>query len=350
MKEYSQHLISVKTIARDAIKHLTNLPNIESRTLFVIDDKDQMVGTLTDGDIRRGLIDGLELSDSIFKYMNHEFKYLINGKDFLQQLSRFRKLGIEFVPLLDEHKSIVRILDLKILQTVLPASALLMAGGRGERLKPLTDNVPKPMLIVGDKPILEHNIDRLRKFGISEFFISVNYLASQIMDYFGDGSDKDISITYVREDTPLGTLGSLGLIESISNEYLLVMNSDLLTNLDYEDFFMFYLDSKADMCIASVPYQVNIPYAVLETEGNRIQSFKEKPRYTYYSNAGIYFFKSELKNQVPVKQLYNATDLMQDLINDSKSVIHYPILNYWLDIGKHHDFLKAQDDFAHIKF
>jgi NDP-sugar pyrophosphorylase family protein len=234
---------------------------------------------------------------------------------------------------------------------MLPAAALIMAGGKGERLKPFTDTIPKPMLIVGDKPIIEHNIDRLISFGITEIFISVKYLKEQIMDYFGDGSTKGVSIKYIIEDTPLGTIGALSLIENIKHEDILVMNSDLLTNVDLEDFFEYYQSHSAEMAVASIPYVVNVPYAVLETNHHEVKSFIEKPSYTYYSNGGIYFLKFSLKSALKSNEFFDATDLMNFVIaKNQNALVHYPLLCYWLDIGKHQDYIKAQDDIKHLNF
>ncbi len=350
MKNFLEHIINVNVNAREGLKKLEFLPDGENRTLFVINGKNSVVGTITDGDIRRGLLNGQEISNGIEWFMNKKFKYLNEEDNYLKKIKEFRNLDIGLVPLLDNTQKIIKILDLKSTVTLIPASALIMAGGRGERLKPFTDTTPKSMLLVGDKPVIEHNIDSLIRYGITEIFISVNYLADQIINYFGDGSKKGITIHYIRENTPLGTMGALGLIDKISNEQLLVMNADLLTNIDFEDFFNFYLDSRSEMCIASIPYTVNVPYAVLQTENNRITSFIEKPSYTYYSSGGIYFLKSKLKEQIPVSNFYNATDLMQDLMTKNEHVSHYPMLNYWLDIGKPRDYMKAQEDIKHIKF
>jgi NDP-sugar pyrophosphorylase family protein len=225
-----------------------------------------------------------------------------------------------------------------------------MAGGRGQRLKPLTDEVPKPLLKVGDKPIIERNIDRLAVYGIDDITISVNYLGDQLEKYFGDGSNKGIAIKYVWENAPLGTIGSVSLIDTFQNDFILVMNSDLLTNIDFESFFMDFVDSSADLSILSIPYKIDVPYAVLETKDDRITGLKEKPSYTYYSNGGIYLMKREIINRIPKGDFYNATDLIEEMINEGLHVKTYPLVDYWLDIGNHDDFKKAQNDVHHIKF
>jgi NDP-sugar pyrophosphorylase family protein len=224
-----------------------------------------------------------------------------------------------------------------------------MAGGIGERLKPLTDTLPKPMLIIGEKPIIEHNIDRLIGFGVKNFYISVRYLKEIIMSYLGDGSSKGVKIHYIEELNPLGTIGAITKLDQISHDDILVMNSDILTNIDFEDFYNSYKLQNSDMMLASIPYIVAVPYAVLNTKDQFIKSFEEKPNYTYYSNGGIYLMKFSLKNKLAYGEFCNATDLMNTLLQEKNNgLTHYPILGYWLDIGKHSDYLKAKEDIMHI--
>lgn len=350
MIKHQEHIVLKDDEARTALKILDQLPDSASRTLFVTDKHDKMVGTVTDGDIRRGLLNDREISQTIEHFMNTNFKYIQDGENNISLIKELKKANINLIPKLDRDFKIVEVLDLNLTRTQLPFTALLMAGGRGERLKPFTDSIPKPMLQVGEKPILEINIDRLISYGISEFYISVKYLKEQIIDYFGDGSSKGVKIYYLEENDPLGTLGALAHIDNIDHEDLLVMNSDLLTNIDFEDFFNFYKAQNATMALASIPYNVSIPYAVLKTDEHIVQSFSEKPTYTYYSNGGIYLMKFSLKKHINKGDFYNATDLMDKLISENEShLIHYPLLSYWLDIGKHQDFIKAQEDVRHIK-
>jgi dTDP-glucose pyrophosphorylase len=350
MKVYLEHIIGDQSDAREALKKLEFIPQNNSRTLFVVNENNVIRGTVTDGDIRRGLLNGKEISESIVSFMNTDFKVVKEEQNIIQKIAETKKLGIMFFPIVDENNKILKILDLKSINTMIPATAVIMAGGRGERLRPFTDTVPKPMLVVGEKPIIEHNIDRLIKYGITDIIISVRYLSEVIKEYLGDGGSKGVNITYIHEDDPLGTIGALGLIKEIKTEHVLLMNSDVLTNIDFEDFFNHYLSNSSSMCIASIPYQVQVPYAVLDIKDNQILSFIEKPNYTYYSSAGIYFLNKELQNYIPRNEFYNATDLMQNLISKGKKLSHYPILNYWLDIGKHQDFMKAQEDVKHLIF
>lgn len=346
----SDHIINISESAREALRKLSSLPDNSSLTLFVVDDDELLKGTVTDGDIRRGLLNNLEISQSIGFFMNPNFKYLNTSSNTTVELKEFKLKGLDLIPILDDKRRLLEIVDLKRSKAVLPVTALIMAGGRGERLKPLTDTLPKPMLIVGKKPIIEHNIDRLINFGVKNFFISVRYLKDSIISYLGDGSSKGVKISYIEETNPLGTIGSITKIDEIDHEDLLVMNSDILTDIDFEDFFNSYKLQNSEMMLASIPYVVTVPYAVLNTQNQFINSFEEKPNYTYYSNGGIYLMKFSLKNKIDFEQYCDATDLMNIVLNGNKnSLTHYPILGYWLDIGKHADYLKAQEDIKHIK-
>ena len=349
MKLKSNHIINISESAREALRILSSLPDNSSLTLFVVDDNELLKGTVTDGDIRRGLLNNMEISQSIGLFMNPNFKFITSTSSNVIDLKNFRIQGIGLIPLLDNNHKLLEVIDLKKRKAVIPITALIMAGGRGERLKPLTDTLPKPMLLIGDKPIIEHNIDRLISFGVKDFYISVRYLKESIISYLGDGSSKGVNISYIEESNPLGTIGSITKLEAINHDDILVMNSDILTNIDFEDFYNSYKLQNSDMMLASIPYEVAIPYAVLNTKNQFIQSFEEKPNYTYYSNGGIYLMKFSLKNKLEHDISCNATDLMEMLLQDNNNgLTHYPILGYWLDIGKHADYLKAQVDIKHI--
>jgi dTDP-glucose pyrophosphorylase len=347
MTDFRNNLIYHDQLMKEALEKLNTVP--EGLTLFVVDEEERLVGTLTDGDIRRGLLSGKTISSEVSEFMFRNFRFLQRNNYTLAELDELKKKRIKLLPILDHNKRIHRVIDLNRIVSLLPVDAVIMAGGRGERLKPLTDSVPKPLLVVGDKPIIEHNIDRLISYGIDTIHVSVRYLGSMLKDYFGDGSNKKITISYVEEEEPLGTLGAVSLIREYHHDYILLMNSDLLTNIDFEDFFRSYIEAGADMAVASIPYQVNIPYAVLDIDGDHISSFQEKPTYTYYSSGGIYLIKKSILLDIPTNSYYNATDLMEDLIKQGGKVIHFPLLGYWLDIGKHEDYKKAQEDIKHIK-
>jgi NDP-sugar pyrophosphorylase family protein len=327
---------------------LNNVP--ESLTLFVTEDSGKLVGAITDGDIRRGLLAGASIDDAVEKIMFRNFRYIKKGSYRIEDIQEIKQKKIKLVPQVDDNFNLIKLIDFSKIKTMLPVDAVIMAGGRGERLMPYTDTTPKSLLKVGDKPILEHNIDRLIEYGIDEFNITLRYLGEKISSYFGDGSEKGVKINYVTENSPLGTIGSVSLIKGFLHDTVLIMNSDLLTNIDFEDLYSRFVKDDADMTVASIPYNVDLPYAVLETKDGEIRSFKEKPTYTYYSNAGIYFIKTALLKNIPIEQHFNATDFMQLLLDKGHKVTYYPILGYWLDIGRHEDFAKANEDIKHIKF
>lgn len=346
LKEY---LIDMSANGRAALQQLDFLSSRTSRVLFVVNEGHKLMGSITDGDIRRGLLAGSEISDPVSAFMNKKCRYveshLINQTD----IKHLKHAGVDLLPVVNQSNDITSIIDLKAHYSIIPVTAFIMAGGRGERMRPLTDSVPKPLLQVGSKPILEHNIDRLMRFGVEEFFISVRYLGDSIRQYFGNGSRKGIRIQYVEEDEPLGTAGALGLAREFSHETILLMNSDLLTTLDFADFFSHFQSTRAQISAASIPYTVNVPYGVFEIgHEENILSLKEKPAYTYYSNAGIYLLNQSMLSLIPPGKLYNATDLMEDAIRQQLPVMHFPILGYWLDIGKQEDFIKAQLDIKHL--
>jgi len=303
----SKYLIQQSSLIKEALHRLNSLDKL---ILFVLDDNQVLKGTLTDGDIRRGLMRGLNMDVTVADFMNTKYRAYTSKALTATLVAELRKDNITVVPVLDGEGRIERLIDFTKTRAILPISAVIMAGGRGERLKPLTDSCPKPMLNIGDKPILEHVIDRLIDYGVINIYISVKYLAEQIIEYFGDGSNKGIKIQYIHEDTPLGTFGAVSLLNLNECEYehLLVMNSDLLTNIDFEDLYLHCLNEAADFTVASVPYKINIPYAILEAEYGIIKRLSEKPSYTYYANAGIYMFKASLIEQLEKNAFMNATD------------------------------------------
>lgn len=346
MKSFSKHLVPNGITILEALHKLNKLSG--KPTLFVLDEKKSLVGTLTDGDIRRGFVNGLQLNNKIDDFMLKDYHFLLNGPD-PEKISSIKRKGISLLPLLNDKREIVKIYDINKLKTILPVDAVIMAGGRGERLKPLTDTTPKPMLKIGRKPIIEHTIDWLIEFGIENIYISVGYLSTKIMDYFGDGSNKGISIKYIEEDKPLGTIGALSLVEEFNKETILVMNSDLFTNIDYENLYLNYSKENADMAVASVSHTVNIPYAVFERDGSLINALKEKPKNTYYANAGIYLLKRKVIKHIQKNQFFNATDLMEVVIKKKMKLIHNSIIGYWIDIGRFEDYEKAKEIARHIK-
>lgn len=349
MNLVEKHIIYQEQSVRDALIKLDEIA--PSSILFVVDKETKLLGSLTDGDLRRGFIKGLGFENKLLDFVQSSPIFIKHNQYDLNQLEKFRKDLLKIIPIVDDYSRIVDILDFSLRKTLIPADAILMAGGEGKRLRPLTENTPKPLLIVGEKPIIEYNIDRLINVGIKTINLSINYLGEQLVNYFKDGAEKGIDIKYVKENKPLGTIGSVLLVEEFYNDDIIVMNSDLLTNIDFADFFKTYKESGADMAVATTSYHVDVPYAVLEVgdDGSAVKSLKEKPRYTYYSNAGIYIMNKKLLKMIPENEFYDITDLMDRILEMDLKLVTYPINGYWLDVGKHEDFKKAQEDIKHIK-
>jgi dTDP-glucose pyrophosphorylase len=343
-----KYLIPVTASIKEALQKLNQLS--KNLTIFVVDEKQTALGTVTDGDIRRALIKGLDLDAPVHDIMNKSFHFINKFNFNLAQIDEIREIGIKLIPIIDNNKKLLRIVDLSEKISLLPLDAVIMAGGQGRRLRPLTETIPKPLLKIGLKTIIDYNIDRLANYGIENIHISVNYLGQMIQDHCKDGSDRNLNLQYIIEHNALGTIGAVSKISNLQYNDILVMNSDLLTNIDFEDFYKEFIASCADMAIASVPYTVSVPYAVLETNGGNVLSFKEKPSYTYYSSAGIYLIKRQTIDLIPKDEFYHATDLIEKLILLKKKVIYYPLLGYWLDIGRHADLEKAKEDIKHIQF
>ena len=332
----------------EGLQRLNELRNLSRLILFVVDDNEKVVGSVTDGDIRRSIIAEQNLQKTLGEIANPDFKRLYQ-KDSYQSFEKFRKSDIKILPILHQEGKMVDLIDLEYTKAQLPLEAVIMAGGRGKRLSPLTDTVPKPMLRLGDKPIIEHNIDRLISFGIKKIYISVKYLGEQIVNYLGDGSQKGIRIEYVWEDEPLGTAGALALMNNLSTEHILLMNSDLFTNVNFESLYLKLINERADMAVASTEYKVDIPYAVFETQEGRVTNFKEKPSFIYHSNAGIYILKRSLIATIEKGKYCDITDVMERLVAEGGKLVYDPIIGYWIDIGKTVDYEHAQEFIKHLQ-
>ena len=345
-----QHIIIPESCSiLDALNKLNLLKDVSRLILFVKADKNEsIIGSLTDGDIRRSLIKDRDLNKKVGEICNNEFYCESESEGFIS-LQRFRDRNIKILPLLDKNQNLRRVIDLEKTRSVLPLECVIMAGGRGKRLSPLTDSVPKPMLLLNGKPIIEYNIDRLISFGIKKIYVSVNYLGEQIESYFGDRSSKGVKIEYIWENKPLGTAGSLSLVSEFETNHIILMNSDLFTNVDFEKMYLKLIDNNADMVVASSEYKVDIPFAIFETENEKVLKFKEKPSYMYHSNSGIYLFKKEWIKKIPENTFFDITDLMNEIINDNKLLLHDPIRGYWIDIGKPEDYQRAKEFVKRLK-
>jgi dTDP-glucose pyrophosphorylase len=341
------HLISKDISLLEALSVICNLAP-EPLVLFVLNENSQMVGTLTDGDSRRALIKGASVHDKVETIMHRDFNFMkVEDLDNVKEIKKQRELKMKLIPVLDSDNHIVEIINLEKHKTRLPIDAVLMAGGKGERLRPLTEKTPKPLLKVGDKCIIDHNIDRLIDNGVKHISVTVNYLREQLEEHFAEPRGG-VQVHTVREPKFLGTIGSIRFVPEFFNDTVLVMNSDLFTNINYEDFYLHFKEHDADMSVAAIPYNVSIPYGILDLDGRNIQGLLEKPKYTYYANAGIYLIKSRALNEVPNDAFFNATDLVEKLISENKRVIRYPLNGTWIDIGNPQEYQKANDLVKHL--
>lgn len=346
MEDYSKNIIKSGCTILDALKALNDL-HTKYMDLFVEDLNGKVIGVVTDGDLRRGLISGAQLTDSVDTVMNKSFVYFKNENINLQDLKRYKSKGISLIPVLDGNGKILKIFNIGILKSILPVDAVLMAGGKGERLRPLTEKTPKPLLPVGDKAIIDHNIDRLISYGIQHIYVTVNYLKEQIEEHYQEPRNG-VQVQTIREPHFLGTIGSIKFVTEFFNDTILLMNSDLFTNIDYEDFFLHFQEHDAEMSVAAVPYNVSIPYGILALEGRNVQGLLEKPKYNYYANAGIYLIKRRALEEIPDGEFFNATDLIEKLISENQKVIRYPLNGTWIDIGNPQEYQKAQDLAKHL--
>ncbi len=349
MNGIDKHLVREDESIKSAMQKLDNLAS--DAILFVVDGNQKLIGSLTDGDLRRGFLRNLDFNSPILDFIHKNPVTIVKNKYSLHQVEKYKNKNYKIIPILNEVGEIIDILNFRVQKTIIPAHAVIMAGGEGKRLRPLTASTPKPLLKIGDKPIIEYNIDSLLSYGIRNITLSVNYLADQLVSYFGNGEQKNARINYVKESKPLGTVGSVSLISDFYFDDILVANSDILTNINYADFYSVFKEADADMAVAATTYNVDVPYAIMEVDGkNLATSLREKPRYTYYANAGIYFMKRSVLDIIPKDGYYDITTLMETLINSNKKLITYPITGYWLDIGKHEDFKKAQEDIKYLSF
>lgn len=315
-------------------------------TLFTVDDSGAMTGSVTDGDIRRALLRGVSVNDPVKVAANVDYKALAAEDDNVERLRSFRRGGVRLIPRLDERGRIVEIIDTTVTQSRLPLSAILMAGGKGERLRPLTLKTPKPLLEIGGKPIIDYNIESLARAGIKDISVTVNYLAEMLEEHFAEPV-AGVSVKCVREDRPLGTIGSAALVNLPAEGNTIVMNSDLLTTISFEDMYLHHKANNAMITIAAVPYNVSVPYAILSTESELVTDLQEKPSYSYYANAGIYIISNELLAALPLNCRTDATDLIQDAIEAGHRVSYFPISGTWIDIGSPVDFAHACELMKH---
>ncbi len=325
------------------------------RIALVLDKKDKLIGTISDGDIRRGLLRGLTLESPLESIIQKNFIsarlesskkeiYQLMKENVISQIpivgAKFQLIGVEISENLLPSKP----------YTPLPNSALLMAGGRGTRLRPLTDDCPKPLLQISGKPILEIILMQCIEFGINNFFISVFYLGNMIKDYFGDGSKWGVNIQYIEEKVPLGTAGALKLLPNNLEHPILVINGDVLTKINYEDVLNYHLANDGDITLCVREHILSSPYGVIEVEGIRFKSIIEKPSFKHLVNAGIYTINPNIIDFIENDKYLDMPDFITYCEESKKKVIVYPIHEYWLDVGKPESLNQANYDWGGYTF
>jgi dTDP-glucose pyrophosphorylase len=348
--------------SKDELEKLTALPNETIKvcmvkidknkkgSLVIVDEAGFLLGTLSDGDIRRAILGGKLIEDEIQSIFNdHPTKYFDHEIDAISfEILQEKKISI--VPIVNEANFLIGIQTAEKGHKFGPISnhVVLMVGGEGQRLGELTKNTPKPLLVVGDKPILQTILERLEFFGFRNIILCTRYLSKSIEDFCGDGSRFGLKISYYEEKEKSGTIGAVKNLEGLISEPFLVMNGDLLTGLNYKNILDFHNSNIGIMTIGCTNYTSKIPYGVLETDGVNVNRILEKPSYTYRVSGGIYVLNQQCLEFIPKDQYFDITDLMDQILVSKKTLNAFPIEEYWLDIGMPNDFLKANMDYNNL--
>lgn len=344
MTDWRKAVVHLPATIRDAAESL----EISMVQLVLVTSNDnKLVGVLNDGDIRRGLLKGETLDSSVESVMVTEYTSLHEDDSPAVALATMREKEVRQLPVLDEEGHLV---DLKVLlDMAIPPRrdnwVVLMAGGLGQRLRPLTEDCPKPLLSVGGKPLLETIITQFIEHGFHRFYISVNYRAEMIEDYFGDGSKLGIEIRYLREDQQLGTGGALGLIPEPPQEPIFVMNGDVLTSVDFPGMLDFHLERESHATMAVRNFEMQVPYGVVEVDNHEIINLSEKPIHQFFVNAGIYILSPSAVLSIPKNEYLDMPTLFTQLKSQGNSTAAFPIHEYWMDIGRKQDFDQANFDY-----
>lgn len=317
---------------------------------LIVDENDKLLGTLTDGDIRRGLLKGLDLNSSIESiiFKTPTIAKISDTKEEILNLALSKKL--HQIPIVDDNGKILGIQEIE--ELIKPKGktnkVILMVGGLGTRLRPLTENTPKPMLKVGNKPILQTIVEKFAEYGYTNIVMCVNYKSHIIQDFFGDGNQFGVSIDYIFEEQRMGTAGALSLLKEKPTEPFFVMNGDLLTNVNFEHLHDFHIanNSMGTMCVREYDFQV--PYGVVNIDGSHILSIEEKPTHKFFVSAGIYMLSPGVLKYIPENQFYDMPTLFEKLISEEKNIISFPLREYWLDIGRIEEYKKANEEYDEV--
>lgn len=337
--EIEKHLIGKGESLREAFRKLNELSG-GNMTLFVVGGAGELVGSLTDGDLRRAVISDASLDATLIEACHHDCMSIREDEERYAPVAEARKRGIKLLPILDANGRVTGLLDLHTLRTALPLDAVLMAGGKGERLRPLTLTTPKPLLEVGGKAVIDYNIEELNRNGIENIFVTVNYLKEQIIDHFKEPRFEG-KVKCVEEPCRLGTMGSLAYVDGLKEDNLIVMNSDLLTSIDFEKMYLQHIESGAAFTMGVIPYIVSIPFAIINTEGRNIKGLTEKPTYNHFANAGVYMMRRDMVKKIEKGKYLDAPDFVETLIAEGEKVEYFPIEGTWIDIGSPDDFRYA---------
>ncbi|WP_236839497.1 nucleotidyltransferase family protein [Beggiatoa leptomitoformis] len=344
MKDWQKTLVLPTATLRDTIQALDNSA---LQIALVVDAERKLLGTVTDGDIRRAILKGLALESLIQNVMNTTPTVLRENASTAHILNVMKRARRHHIPLLNPQGIVVNlaVLDELIQTGERQNSVVLMAGGLGTRLRPLTEHCPKPLLKVGNKPVLQTIIEGFREQGFTRFYLSVNYKAEMIEAYFGDGSAFDVNIQYLHEKDRLGTAGALTLLPDLPTEPLIVMNGDLLTKVDYRHLLDFHLEHQAiaTMCVREYDFQV--PYGVVQIDNHRILGIQEKPIQRFFVNAGIYVLQPSLLSLIPKETFFDMPTLFEKALAEKRETVVFPIREYWIDIGQMADLERAKIEF-----
>lgn len=347
MKDYTKTLVRPNISIRDA---LVLLNQTALQILLVVEEDNKLLGTITDGDIRRGLLKGMGLDEAIesIVYLTPTVANINESNQEIIQKAVARKL--HQIPIVDsEH----RVVGLKEIDELLkpetkPNRVVLMVGGLGTRLYPLTKDTPKPMLKVGDKPILQTIVERFASYGFVNIVMCVNYKAEAIQAYFGNGEKFGVHIEYVLEQERMGTAGALSLLKAKPNEPFFVMNGDLLTNVNFESLLAYHQSNHAiaTMCVREYDFQV--PYGVVNIQDQKITAIVEKPVHKFFVSAGIYMLSPESLAAIPQGQFFDMPSLFEKLIDSNQNTLSFPIHEYWLDIGRMNEYEQANREYSEV--
>ena len=345
----TQLFVRPEQVLREAIQIIDK--NAKGIAL-VVDPEQHLLGTISDGDVRRAMLAVLDLETPVSALLARKIntKYpkpvtALKGTGREELFGLMQQYALRQIPILDDDG---RVIDLVMLNDLvpsegLPLQAVIMAGGLGTRLRPLTEDLPKPMLSVGGRPLMERILKQLQQVGIRQVHVATHYKPEKIIEHFGNGHAFGVSLNYVNEDHPLGTGGALGLLPK-PEQPLIVINGDILTQVDFRAMLSFHQDLHAEMTVAVRRYDVQMPYGVIECDGSFVRQLKEKPQIGFLVNAGIYLLEPSVYDLIPRGKHFNMTDLIQWLLDSHRIVVSFPIVEYWLDIGKNADYIQAQED------